>query len=111
MIKETYLAILKKMRELHPEAEFIVVTRTAHSVLAPSWELLNEAKSTNMTFAEYSRRYIKEISERRAARLELTRLARLSREKDVYLVCYEKDPARCHRSILLKIIKGEITLD
>ena len=44
MLKETYLAKLVEMRQRRPDAEFIVITRTAHSILSPSEKLLSDYK-------------------------------------------------------------------
>lgn len=108
-IKETYLARLKQMREKHPDAHFEVVTATAKSILAPSWNLLEEYKiiikdetkeSIKKIFEEaYRPRYEREILHDNNVHDKLKELARMSLTKDVYLVCYEKEYP-CHRFIL-----------
>lgn len=102
MIRETYLAILKRMREEHPEAEFIVVTATAKHILAPPWGLVKRVKK--IPWDEYERLYIKWIQSKPGALQELRRIKWLSKMKDVYLVCYEKE-FPCHRFILMQMIK------
>lgn len=121
-LKETYLAKLKRMREEYPDAEFIVVTRTARSVLAPSRELLADFKefydsllvegvedidAHNRAWyaVDYERRFREEILGRPAAMDELRRTKEMAKVKDVYLVCYEKPPKKCHRLVLMDIIR------
>jgi len=104
VLKETYLAILSKMREKHPDAYFIVVTRTAASPLSPSWELLNKAKADKWGFKKYREYFISEIESNRTAREAMKYIKEISKRQDVYLVCYEKDAKKCHRSILIEMI-------
>ncbi len=103
---DCYLAILKRMQEKNPEAIFLVVTRARqNSILAPSWNLLNDAKAGKIDWREYSRRFHKEIEQCPEA-LEFLQIIRYIAEKqDVFLVCYEKNAARCHRSLLAKMIQ------
>lgn len=109
MIQETYLANLKAMRNKHPNAHFEVITRTARSVLAPSKELLNSAKNMGLSkevFEEYYRpRFIQQLDYSYEAQLRLHELANIAKEKDIFLVCYEKDPSLCHRSLVKTMIE------
>ncbi len=105
MIRETYLAKLKKAREEYPEAEFIPITRVAHHILSPSWELINDYDNgKGISWAEYTRRYLAEIDTDKC-RQEIQRISELAKTKDVYLVCYEKPPKNCHRFIVLDMVK------
>ena len=106
MIKETYLAILKRMKQEHPDAHFEVVTRTAKSILSPSWQLLKTAKENNWSFKTYKHYFLIEMKFSPQAIQRLRELKKLAETKDVYLVCYEKNPKVCHRSILIEIMKG-----
>ena len=112
MLKETYLSKLAITRQRHPDAEFVAVTRTAHSVLAPSEKLLADYKKAEERLGDrwkawnltnYEARYRKEISDNPEALKEIKRIKKSSYEKDIYLICYEKEPP-CHRFILLDII-------
>jgi hypothetical protein len=103
MLKETFLARLKQMREQYPLAEFIVVTATARHVLAPPWHLV-KTKSW-MPWASYERYYLEHIERNPKAIAELARIKQLSETKDVFLVCYEKEYP-CHRFIIMELIKN-----
>jgi len=73
------------------------------SVLSASKELLNDYKKERITWQEFEARFRKEIRSNPKAMAELKRLKGLSQEKDVYLICYEKNHP-CHRFILIDLI-------
>ena len=108
MIKETYLANLKKMKHQYPAAHFEVITQTAKSPLAPSWELLKQAKARGInkkvfeTF--YKPRFINEIKDSEQASNKIKALIAIARDQDIFLVCYEKEPSLCHRSIIQELL-------
>jgi uncharacterized protein YeaO (DUF488 family) len=103
MLLEGYLANLKN----YPEDEIkIIVTRTANSVLAPSWGLLNDYKNGKIDWNQYEKRYVNEIA-RKEAVMEMLRIVTLSKTNNVRLICYEKKPP-CHRFILLRVIDGVV---
>jgi uncharacterized protein YeaO (DUF488 family) len=102
VLKEGYLA----KWDSYPKHEVkIAVTRTAKSVLSPSWKLLNDYKTGKIDWEEYARRFIREM-DKPEAQAKLQRIRELAKTKDVRLICYEKNPP-CHRFILLELIKGE----
>lgn len=103
---ECYLAILKRYKEKYPDAHFEVVTRTAKSKLAPSKELLIHAKSIKMTFERYRILYLLEILDNIDALMRIEELREIAKEKIVFLICYEKDPSKSHRSILKDVIQN-----
>lgn len=101
MLLEGYLANLKN----YPKDEIkIYVTRTTGSILAPSWELLNDYQSGKIDWTGYERRYINEMANPKAIRTML-KIKSLSEKTNVRLICYEKNPP-CHRFILLRMILG-----
>lgn len=53
-----------------------------------------------MSFALYQQEYKSLILDAQNADNLIARILRLSQGKDVALLCYEKDPLECHRSIL-----------
>jgi hypothetical protein len=53
MLKEGYLAKLKT----YSDSFNVVVTRTSHSVLAPSQELFDDYKNKRITWDEFEVRY------------------------------------------------------
>jgi uncharacterized protein YeaO (DUF488 family) len=101
MLLEGYLAKLKT----YPKDEIkIEVTRSSGSILAPSWELLNDYKTGKIDWTAYEKRFTNEMTKPIAIR-EMLRIKLLAETKDVRLICYEKNPP-CHRFILLRMILG-----
>lgn len=118
VLGHTYLADLKRAKREYPDAEFVVVTRTARSVLAPSAELLLSWKSGQISWQEYERRFKGEILSNQTAVDELERIAEtVAGGNDVFLVCYEKtneeayqkgEGGFCHRFILLDMLAPRV---
>lgn len=73
------------------------------SVLSASKELLYDYKKGRTPWQEFEARFRKEIRSNPRAMTELKRLKALSKENDVYLICYEKNYP-CHRFILIDLI-------
>jgi len=102
MLLEGYLA----KKHTYPKDEIqIVVTATAKSVLAPSWDLLKAYKSGKVTWGEYVEKYKEQIMANPEAIKEMLRIKKLAKTKDVRLICYEKNYP-CHRFILLEMIQS-----
>ncbi|GAH81305.1 unnamed protein product, partial [marine sediment metagenome] len=74
------------------------------SILSPSKELLDDYKNERIDWDGYEKRFRKEILNNPKAMSELSILKTISKFKDVYLICYEKNYP-CHRFILMDIIK------
>ena len=105
-VKTGYLAKKKEYEENFPEEDQIVVTRTAGHILAPSKELLEDWKNNKIDWEEYNERYLKEILNDPEKISKVKELAKRFRDGDkIRLICYEKDPSHCHRSILQRLIK------
>jgi len=115
MLKESYIA---NWRKIPKDAIKIRVARP--HILSPSEKLLSDYKKYEKQYlkcymtkqsarmlawnnSNYVIRYKNEIMSNPKAIVEIKRIRRLSKEKDVYLLCYEKDYP-CHRFILLEII-------
>lgn len=107
---DCYLRVLEEYKAKFFEAHFEVITRTAKSCLSPSWYLLDYAKENGISFKEYERLFIKEISENPEAKKRINELREIAKDKVVFLVCFEKNPSVCHRSIVKKIIERTIKL-
>jgi uncharacterized protein YeaO (DUF488 family) len=113
MLKETYVANVKNMRQLYPNAIFIAVTRgsprfkydTWDTCLAPSEQLKNDFKRGVISWDEYVPRFLKEM-ENSISKNSIGRVKELSLERDVFLVCFEKGK-ECHRFLLLDMIIGK----
>lgn len=74
--------------------------------LAPSQELVSWAQSEPFTprrWAEFRRRYTREMREPAATRL-LELLAALSRQTSLAVGCYCADETECHRSLLRELL-------
>jgi uncharacterized protein YeaO (DUF488 family) len=99
MLKESYISRWKALPE---EAMKVRVARP--SILSASKELLYDYKQGRIDWKEFEGRFRKEILGNPKAVAELKRLKELSKEKDVYLICYEKNYP-CHRFILMDLIK------
>lgn len=102
---DCYLAVLKRFREQYPDAHFEVITRIAHSVLSPSWELLEIAKKEKWDFKYYKDNLLKEFEENPAVWKRIKELQKIVKTKDIFLICYEKNSSKCHRSIIKTIIE------
>ena len=100
MLKEGYLA----KKKTYPKGEIhIVVTATAKSILAPSWDLLNDYKDGKVDWDEYVRRFTVEMMTNPEAIQVMRRIKELAKTKDIRLICYEKQYP-CHRYILIYLI-------
>lgn len=99
MIKESYISMWNKLPN-----DAIKVRVARPSVLSASKELFNDYKKRKINWEEFEVRFRKEILDNPNAIAELKRLKELSQEKDVYLICYEKNYP-CHRFILIDLIK------
>lgn len=122
-LKQTYLS-RKKM--LPKGSETILVMRgRGNDELAPSKELLDEVNRLKKEYAaapdphfgnayeyaweksDYERRFLAEIAARPEATERLKKLSGRSRNKDIYLICYESDDKPCHRKLLLRIAETQ----
>lgn len=101
MLKESYLAVMKKLPQ---DSVKIVVTRTAGSVLSPSWDLLNDYKSGKTNWDGYVERFKHEMNNDRCI-AEMRKIKWTAKHKDVYLICYEKRYP-CHRFLLVDMINS-----
>lgn len=98
MIKEGYIAKWKK----YPKNE-IKIRVARPSILAPSKKLLKDYKEGKINWQEYSKRYYEEIFGNPKAIEKIKEIAKISLNKDVRLICYEKEYP-CHRFLLMEII-------
>jgi uncharacterized protein YeaO (DUF488 family) len=102
---ECYRAILARVQQEHPDAHFEIITRQEmSSPLSPSWPLLKQAKAEAMPFEEYGEKLLEEIRHRKDAFVLMKKLYELAKHQPVYLVCYEKDYSKCHRSLVKRWI-------
>ena len=70
-------------------------------------ELIREWKAGQVTRAEYEIRYYR-MMEGDEQRKLVKEIADIARESPVTLLCSCKDPERCHRSLLKKLIEARL---
>lgn len=112
---DCYLAVLEKFKHEYPDAIFEIITRKVippyhltPSVLSPTWELLDQAKHEQWPIEKYFAALRQQFFYDFDAHAELKRLRDIARSgKTLFLVCYEKDPNKCHRTLIKKLIERE----
>lgn len=108
-----YLAKLKQLqsrKQCDPSAMYLKITRAhINSILSPSWNLYHKAKRRKVTWDQYKTEFLKEMNNEKVRDL-LEKLRAFAQTRDLYLICYEKDPTHCHRSLVKKLIDGEIEI-
>jgi len=65
-------------------------------------ELRAPLKRGTLTFAEFAPRFREVLAEREP---ELREVLRLAQQRSAVLVCWEEDPARCHRSLVADALR------
>ncbi len=108
-LKETYFGNLGNVKKMDPGAVIIDITRRAGSVLSPSWDMLNEYKAGKMTWDGYISRFLREM-DNPECKTEMRRIGELAKEKDVFLVCFER-VGNCHRFLIVDMIKREMIME
>jgi len=90
----------------------ITVKNNPTHVLAPTWGIVMEFKRGKITWDEYKKRYIALLIERYKMRKdEFINIIKLSRQYNVVLTCFCRDPNQCHRSLakeFLDSLKNQI---
>ena len=82
-----------------------VMRNRGNNEVAPSKVLLLEAKSKQIDWAEYEKRYLAEIIEDDAEVWMMNAVDEMKSGMHVVLICFEKDVAHCHRRLLAEEIK------
>ena len=77
------------------------------SVVYPHWDLINDWKNGLITWAEYTERYLYQLSFIKREEV-IDSLYELSNGKDVILLCYEANDKCCHRHILADWLGYEV---
>jgi hypothetical protein len=145
IITKTFLAEVKKLKEVRPKAQdqitqsaIVIRTRSIQKAspgdlatyrwgslesftdgrhFAPSDDLLRSYKKGKLSWEEYEEAYRQEMREIFKQSPEVF-LDLMKGKKDLTLVCYEADPAHCHRRILAEVFQKigstngiQVTLD
>lgn len=69
--------------------------------------LIKDWKTGRITWAQFKQRYMKEMkgsSQREAVKM----IAGYAKSQPVSLLCTDKDPERCHRSLLKDLVEDEL---
>jgi uncharacterized protein YeaO (DUF488 family) len=72
-----------------------------------SRELIKEWKTGKLAWAEYEKRYYRDMRGDLQRKL-VEEIAGYAREGPITLLCTDKDPNRCHRSLLKKLVEAEL---
>lgn len=112
---DCYLWLLKDCKRKNPNAHFEVITNPTKHPLSPSDNLLIEAGifkrkdgkyNPKMPFKIYRKKFIKEMLSNPKAIKKIQELKKMHENGEtIFLVCYEKDPKKCHRSIVKELIE------
>ena len=120
-LRQTYLSMKGKLPQ---GADYVLVIHgRGNDELAPSKDLLDEFNAWKEKFVpgsgyetafhyawektHYEKRFRAQIAANPKSAARLRELAKISRERDVFLICYESYDKPCHRHILLQIAKEE----
>ena len=74
-------------------------------LIAPSRELVKAFQARKKSWAQFSRAYRREM-EQPAARHIIELLAKIAERTPIAIGCYCEDESRCHRSVLIELIRG-----
>lgn len=123
MLYTTYFSQLDKIPQ---NAIKLVVTRYAPrdfnvlkyeklhivSELGPSSTLLKQYNATNKQYndwIEFKTLFMNEIDSREDIQYNINKIIKaISKGLDVYLICYERNYNRCHRTILAEYISSQL---
>lgn len=108
----TYYANAHNQMQDRPSALFVGVTLQEPPftvdlwarILGPSKELLHAYKYENMPWERFVEKFKIQFQYNKRAVALLDTLAHISLYRDVCLICFEKDPDQCHRSLLQKMM-------
>jgi uncharacterized protein YeaO (DUF488 family) len=112
---DCYMAIEPRMQQEHLDADFEIITRqkppfpvTGNAawapLLSPSWELLKRAKAEHLPLEQYGELLLSELVIKPEAMALMQAIYETAQRKIVFLVCFEKDPNQCHRSLMKRWI-------
>lgn len=102
---DCYMAILERARQANPRANFEIITRReANSALSPSITLAWLWNARKISVESFTKSFLAELKTRPEALQALRRLHDIAEQRLVFLVCHERDPERCHRSIVKQCI-------
>lgn len=119
-LRETYVSNLRSVPK--GATRIFVMRHRGNDELAPAEELFKEfkareaalkkrglgpAEAHNRAFEEvrYEERFRKQILGSPKAVERLKQIAKEARKRDIYLICYEKQPKRCHRHLLVEMAR------
>ena len=98
---EGYIAKWNK----YPKDEVKIRVARPH-ILSPSKKILKRYKDGELDWKSYDTLYRLYLGGSYDKYRAMREIYELSKKEDVRLICYEKDPNMCHRSILMEIINN-----
>lgn len=116
-----YTSYLAKLKNLPDEGRKIIIMRWVPKYidiskydlewdprLAPSELLLSQYKEKSISFQEFTRRFKEEMQIRPDYNEACKDIKQsLDAGEDVYIICCEKDPFECHRTLIKDDIEAE----
>lgn len=71
--------------------------------LSPSKDLLTEYKKGDLNWKKFQTTFVKQMNNTQSKEI-LSSLANVAKNKNITLLCYEKDGENCHRHIIQNLI-------
>ena len=104
---EVYPQVIVKYKKQYPKAIFEVIMRfppqyleCSPHILSPSIGLFKQARAGQISWDQYSLAFEKEMFGSHQCIQELFRLKAIAQNNLLFLICSEKNPAHCHRSLI-----------
>lgn len=76
--------------------------------LAPSKDLLKDYKTGEINQSQFTRQFLKQIHVDNESKLAIQTLSALACDRNVTLLCYERDGDFCHRHLVQDVIKNQM---
>lgn len=125
MIYTTYLANVKNLPNNENTEKILVIRWKPRNTidlnkynlqwwpqLAPSELILSKYKDGNIDWQQYRKMFIEDTNNNKMLQDALEQIVKLDdNNKEIFLICYEKNDLECHRSILRQILKEKYNKD
>ncbi|MFG1449888.1 MAG: DUF488 family protein [Thermoplasmataceae archaeon] len=73
--------------------------------LAPDQGLLKRYKEGSMTWSDFETEFYDEVKNRNQSIQDIEKIRSMTQEKNVTLLCFEKEGENCHRYLVQRIMK------
>ena len=71
--------------------------------LVPPWVIVSKSRAGKITDLQFKEEYLKQLNALNPSEV-IQALEEIGKGNDIALLCYEKDPAECHRKIVAEWI-------